>query len=447
MYKRLFQLFCFLTVLFLILPGTGCKEKKKKAIPKSTVTIRSIPEKVNVNVISNKVKLGVTPIKREFEKGMYVIEFTKPGYQTNWRKIICKPGSREDLEVKMEPLTASLIVKTEPSGATLTSGDRQIGETPLVIHNVPIGTHTYSLSKPGFSTREVSVNIEDERPKLISENMSSNIGTLIVRSTPSNANLFIDDTPRGKTPATLTLVRGDHDVRIELPGHSQHKEKVAVGRGETSRVNVSLQELPGTIKVVTVPPDVNLKVNGKQYNNTPTTLEDLKPGNYKIEVSHEDYDTSTRDVTIAAGQSLTVNITLDTNMGGVDLIVHPPGITVYIDGEKLGVTEKGETDDLSKVFEIRNLKSGIHSLMLAHKRAEPSERKYKLEVKKGEVRRITIKRFWVKDTYLKLKDGREFTGRIAQENDEEILFEPDPTMKIEYKRSDIEVLKDLDDSE
>jgi len=167
-------------------------------------------------------------------------------------------------------------------------------------------------------------------------------------------------------------------------------------------------------------------------------------------ITHPNYDTSTRSVTLAAGQDLKVEIALDTNMGGMDLIVHPPGITVYIDGKKVGVTQKGETDDLSKVFEIRNLKSGSHTLALANKRAIPSEKRYKFDVKKGRIIRKTVGRFWVKDTYLKLKDGRELVGRIAFKNDDEVHFETKTTSgKITktYSRSEIEIVRPLKDNE
>jgi hypothetical protein len=282
---------------------------------------------------------------------------------------------------------------------------------------------------------------------MITENMKSNIGTLLVKTTPPGANVFLNETPRGKTPAVIKTESGDYDLKIVTPGYSAHNEKVSIISGKRSSVDVNLQELPGSITVVTVPEDSTLMVNGKQYNNTPTTLDNLKPGDYEILVAHDKYDTTTRKVSLAAGQKLKVNITLDTNMGGIDLIVHPPGVTIYVDGQKLGVTQKGETKDLSKIFEIRNLKSGVHSITLAHKRAQPSVKKLKIEIKKGQIRRPKQIRFWIKDTYLKLNDGREFTGRIAQKNKDEILFEPDPTMKIRYAIEDIEILRALKEDE
>ncbi len=436
-------------VLISLLPLliTSCSKPKKKVTPKSPVSIRSTPKEVNINLISHKRKFGATPWSTNLVKGMYVFEFTKPGYQTTWRKINCNPPLRKDLEVKMQPMTAAIIIKTEPPGVTLSSGERIIGQTPLALQNISLGIHTYILTKPGFSSREITVNVEDERPKIISESMVSNIGWISVNTTPSASNIFINNIPRGKTPAKLQLERGEYDLRVEAPGYSNHKEKISILNDETSTVSVNLQELPCSITIVTTPTGSNLTVNGQQYNNTPTTLDNLKPGEYKIVISHDKYDTSTRTVNVAAGKDLTVNVTLDTNMGGVDLVVHPPGVTVYVDGVKKGLTQMGETTDLSKVFEIRGLKSGVHTITLAHKRAQPSQIKFKLMIKKGQINRPKQVRFWVRDTLLKLKDGRTFTGRIAQENKTDILFEPDRTMKLKYDREDIEILRKLEDSE
>ena len=439
------SLVAIMTLLAVI--TTGCSKAKKKTVPKSPVYIRSVPENVNINLISHNKNLGVTPWQASLDKGMYVFEFTKPGYQTTWRKINCNPPYRTDLEVRMEPISSSVIIKTDPAGATLLDGDRVIGETPLFLQDMSLGIHRYTLKKPGFSPREITVKIEDERPIMISEKMVSNIGFLSVTTTPEDANIFINNIPRGKTPANLKLERGEYDLKLELPGYSVHEEKIPIVNDQKSTVNVTLQELPGTITVTTNPPHCELTVNGQQYNNTPTTLTNLKPGEYTIVASHDKYDSSTRTVTIAAGQTLTVDMTLDTNMGGIDLVVHPPGVTIYVDGKKVGLTERGETDDLSKVFEVRGLKSGTHIITLAHKRAEPASVKMKLEIKKGQIRRPKPVRLWIRDTFLKLKDGKTFTGRIAQENKNEILFEPDPTIKIRYDRTQIEELRNLKESE
>ena len=447
-YSKRLKPFMFIA-LAIIMPILicGCGKEKPKS-KKVQVSIRSVPEKVDVRIISHgKAKFGATPKTQKLPPGVYVLEFTKPGYKTTWKKLICRKGRNEEFEIKMKPISTSVIIESEPKGATLSKDNNPVGETPLAIHNLPLGVHTFAISKPGYSTREVRFSLDDERPKLIEVNMNSNVGTMVIRSTPSEANIFVNNAPRGQTPATLTMEQGEYDVKLDLNGYVTQQEKVIVSKGGTVRVNAKLQVKPASIKVVTQPAGASLVVNGKQYNNTPTTLEKLKPGTYAIKVSHPNYDSTTREVTVEPGQQRTINITLDSNMGGIDLIIHPPGVTIYVDGKKKGITEKGETDELSKVFQIRGLASGPHTITVAHKRATPPEKNFKINIKKGKTSRPKPYTFWVKDTFLKLKNGKELTGRISQENNKEVHFEHSPKIKIRYERSEIDTIRELKDGE
>jgi len=426
----------------LLLPTTGCQKAQKKD-SRVPVSIRSVPEKVNINLISHGKKLGVTHWEGKLPPGTYVFEFTKPGYKTTWRKITCGVD-REDLEVKMNPISASVILESDPTAATVATEDgKTIGETPITLPDLPVGKHSYILKKPGFSPRTVSFSIDDERPKLVKIDLSSNIGTIIARSNPPDANISVDGDPRGKTPSTIKLEQGEHIITITARGYAPYKEKVALSSGQTARVNALLQMLPASLTVTSDPSDSNLFVNGKQYNNTPTTIKNLTPGEYTIKIARDKYDDAVRTVTLGPGQELKVDMKLDSNMGGIDLVVHPPGVTVYVDGQKIGVTQQGETKDLSKVMEIRGLKSGEHIILVAHKRAVPLEKKFKIIIKKGKISRPRPVTLWIKDTYMKLKDGRKLTGRIIQEDDRRVLFEDAPGIRIGYDRKEIVEIRPL----
>lgn len=428
----------------------GC-EKPKKAIQRIPINLRTVPDKVNVNLISHGKKLGTTPWKNKILPGTYIFEFTKQGYETTWRKVVCKANDRQDIEVIMKSITSSAILETTPSGSSVLKDGKQIGITPLPLHELSVGTHTYTLKKPGCSTREVSIKIEDERPKLVRVNMSSNLGTLLVTSTPATANIIIDKSPRGKTlpkkVRTLTVEQGVHTVTIQKSGFTPYNEKVTLTRGKVLRVNAKLQVLPGSLKVVTSPSGAALFINGKRYNNTPATIQNLKPGKYSIKVSLAKYDDAKRVVNIAPGQSPTVRIGMSSNMGGVDLIINPPGVTIYIDGKKIGVTQPGETPALSKVVEVRNLTSGVHKIKAAHKRAIPTSKTFKIKISKGKISRPKQITFWVKSSYLKLSDGSIYTGRIAKETKDEVLFEHSPNVKIRYSKDNVKILRALKPTE
>jgi hypothetical protein len=274
------------------------------------------------------------------------------------------------------------------------------------------------------------------------------MGTLEVKSSPASANIFLDGKASGRTPFNGKIEQGEHKIRIELKGHSPHEQTVVVNRDEKQSVQVDLHILPGALNIRTTPVGATVTVNDRQYQNTPVELKNLQPGDYTVKLSLPGHDPLEKKVTVMAGETTDITETLDSNWGGIDLVVNPPGVTIYVDGKKSGVSEQGEDKGISKVFEIRNLSSEEHVIKLAHKRAQPAEREIKVKVAKGQISRPKPINMWIADTYIKLKEnGREIKGKIRSQSDEEVIFEPEPGIAQRYARKEIETLRELKENE
>ncbi len=63
---------------------------------------------------------------------------------------------------------------------------------------------------------------------------------LKVESTPSGAQVFIDGNFKGKTPATLELAAGKHEVRLTSPGHYDWDAQVQLNEKEETPLAVQL---------------------------------------------------------------------------------------------------------------------------------------------------------------------------------------------------------------
>jgi hypothetical protein len=430
-----------------LLLAAACKPAPKPE-PGAKVAVRTEPPGAIVT-INHKIKTTQpTPCVLPLKAGTHVLEINKAQFLPAWRSVTCKPGESLDLEVVLEPVSAAILVDSEPAGATIEIGGQEVGQTPFLLQNQPFGEHTAILRHPGHSPQQIAWTVADERPQSISATLASNVGRVRIESRPEGANVLIGGRPRGQTPLTVTLEQGEHAVRLEAPGHAPHEQNVVVLRDQTARVEAALQLLPGSLKVASVPPGAALHINGRQYENTPATIADLPPGSYEIRVEKPGFDDATRQVELAPGQEVEVTLQMDSNMGGLDLVVHPPGVTVYIDGRKLGVTQEGETPDLSAVFEVRGLTSGEHRVLLAHKRAKPNpEVAFTVRVEKGQIARPRAVRMWIADTYVKLANGLVLKGRIRQENQAEIFFEHNPSIVQRYGREEIESIRPLDPDE
>ncbi len=65
-------------------------------------------------------------------------------------------------------------------------------------------------------------------------------GTLMVKSTPSHAKVYVDGVYFGLTPLKAEIVTGVHEVSVRLDKHQNASEKVSVRKGENTELEMSL---------------------------------------------------------------------------------------------------------------------------------------------------------------------------------------------------------------
>jgi hypothetical protein len=422
--------------------AAGCAPKKT-VDNRGEFYIASKPDEAKITI--NGKDVGLTPKSVKIAPGAHIMEVSKPHYRSDWQKIVSNAGDRKNIEIDLAPITSSVLIESKPEGAIVEIDGKQVGQTPIILHDQTTG-------KPGCITQEVAWNVEDARPQVASANLFSNMGTLEIQSIPNGANVFLDGKPRGKTPFSEKIEQGERKIRVELKGYNTHEQNIVVTKDAKKDVAVTLQLLPGNLNVKTNPPGASVTLNDRQYQNSPVEIKDLQPGDYKLKVEKEGRDPVEKDVKITAGETSDVLISLDSNWGGIDLVANPPGVTIYIDGRKLGVSAEGEDKLTSKVFEIRSLSSQEHTIKIAHKRAVPTEKEIKVKVTKGQITRPKPITMWIADTYVKLKNGREMRGKIRQQNNLEIILEqPDEGgpgyIAQRYGRNEIETIRELKENE
>ena len=66
----------------------------------------------------------------------------------------------------------------------------------------------------------------------------------------------------------------------------------------------------GTLSITSTPSDAAIKIDGEYMGTTPLTLRNRRSGTYSVTFSAEGYETTTRSITVIAGQTATCNATL-----------------------------------------------------------------------------------------------------------------------------------------
>jgi hypothetical protein len=160
-----------------------------------------------------------------------------------------------------------LLVRSAPSGASVTVDGVARGETPLALRDLDIGTRTVTLSRSGYVAETLKVSITKARPAR----------TLDVRLAALTA-------PASQKPVSPKPVEG---------GAPRPSTPATIGKPAAST---------GTLVVESRPPGAAVTIDGKPVGTTPLTVNDLAPGEYRIVMTMPGYRTLTTSVRVVAGE-------------------------------------------------------------------------------------------------------------------------------------------------
>jgi hypothetical protein len=156
----------------------------------------------------------------------------------------------------------SLLVRSTPSGASVSVDGAAKGVTPLALRDLPAGTRTITLTHPGYAAETRKVQISNDRPsRSLEVRLSADApvaaprpstpatlgkpavttGTLVVDSRPPAAGVTVNGRDRGKTPLVIEdLSPGEYQVVLSMPGYRNFATTVRVVAGERARAAASL---------------------------------------------------------------------------------------------------------------------------------------------------------------------------------------------------------------
>lgn len=168
-------------------------------------------------------------------------------------------------------------------------------------------------------------------------------GSLSVSANVGGATIFVDGRQAGNTPTTIAnLTPGNHTVRVTANGYEDYSTTVTVRSNQRTALNVTLQReiRSGNVAVNTnVAADVYL--NNKLYGRSDITLRDLPEGTYALRLVANGYETYTSNITVRAGQTTPVNVTLQAVRYSVRVTSNVNGALVFVNGKQSGTIQNG----------------------------------------------------------------------------------------------------------
>ena len=152
----------------------------------------------------------------------------------------------------LQPSPGRLFVRSSPPGALVDVNGAPRGTTPLALSEIPYGSYTLRLSRPGYVSQVHELSISAGQPVgAISVGLMPTAagaaaparaaGSVFVESRPPAAQVFLDDERVGRTPVLLSdVAAGLHEIRIQRDGYRVWSTTTRVVASERTRVGASL---------------------------------------------------------------------------------------------------------------------------------------------------------------------------------------------------------------
>jgi len=233
------------------------------------LSVRSNPGGAKVYVDGEDV--GTTPVfLNDLSGETHEVVVFMPGYGAFTRIVDGSSGSiMVDMEEEKSYGMGFLSVVTTPVDARVDVDDEKLGLTPL---ETPLeaGNHRVTISKTGYKTVEMEVDIETERTNKVELVLEGKEGSLLVVATPSGAEVEVDGAVVGTAWEPLKiedLMPGTHEVKVRKDGYrTWSKSGVRVKSDETATVLAAL--LPekdySMVRLYTDPPGAKATMDGEE---------------------------------------------------------------------------------------------------------------------------------------------------------------------------------------
>ena len=246
---------------------------------------------------------------------------------------------------KKKPVAAAvdipgqLAVDSTPQGAQVQVDGKTDPSwvTPFAMTNLQAGQHSITVSKAGYTSDSRTVVVTAGNRSTTSVHLAQMVATLVVKSEPAGANIYVDGHDVGaKTPAQVSVNKGQHVVLVRLSGYLDETMNTQFELGQTFNFAPTLRPLgnvdsiktvgnkvsrlfggkgqPGqaTVSIHTQPKGAQVTVNQHMIEkNTPVDVM-VDPGNYVIDITLTGYAPVHKVVTADKGAKLVVDEVLQS---------------------------------------------------------------------------------------------------------------------------------------
>jgi len=196
----------------------------------------------------NLGQYGVTPRTLAAKPGPHEVILQLPGYHPARDGVELVRGAETRLELTLTAITGTVLVRSEPAGATVRIEGVAAGPeatTPGRL-SVPVGKATLVFSREGHARRLVETMVVAGREATVDAELvplPPPTGRVRVVTNVASALVSVDSREAGFSPLVAELAEGERELRVDKPGYAAWTGPVSVDAARPTAVEVSLRPL------------------------------------------------------------------------------------------------------------------------------------------------------------------------------------------------------------
>ena len=248
------------------------KRKESVAQPAAaavgTVAVDSTPQGAQIQVDGRFDSTWVTPFTvSQLAPGQHSIVVSKAGYAAETRALNIASGSKNNLAVHLNPLTAMVSVTSNPTGASILIDGRDTGKATPAQITLEKGSHVVLVRKGGYldeamtaegqpgqtigfapnlrplgSTDEIK-SVGKFKKMFGGKDATAGMGSVAIRTMPKGAQISVNQRILDHlSPAEILLNPGNYVVDITAPGCKPLHRIITVEKNGKVAIDESLEK-------------------------------------------------------------------------------------------------------------------------------------------------------------------------------------------------------------
>jgi len=314
---------------------SGKTVEQRTSVSTSSLYITSNPSGALIYIDGNKISGSTPNMIDNLSSGEHRVILQSGNFTTD-TTLMLEPYDVKKIHLTLQKGFGKLKVVTTPFEAKIFIDNIEKGISPALIKDIISGKHQVKITKEGFLSVEMPVDINYNEVKEIQVFLKKP-AILILKSTPDNVFFEIGEKYKGTTNDSLQVEDGKYRIRCSKADYYSYESDLSLKEGETREINVNLKHQIGSLEINSSPSGAEVTFNGNKIGITPVKLNSFVTGTYSLNVTKENLTIDTT-IQIIADVNNRYNLKLQRGFGYLKVKTSPAGANVFVDDEEKGLS-------------------------------------------------------------------------------------------------------------